>query len=784
MRTLKRTLSLALVLVMALGLMMSASAADFTDKADIQYAEGVEVMTGIGAINGYSDGSFAPDGLVTRGEAAKMIAYATLGANVAKNLSTTASSFTDVPAKLWSAPYIQYCVSKGIVSGRGNGKFDPNGNVTAYELGKMLLVAAGYGKNGEYVGASWSLNVAIDAFDKNIFLGSKDANMADAATREEAALYIFNTISKVTQVVFSADTKSYKDATTPAKTIGEQKYGLNKAPSTVNGVTGYIWKNTIGTALSGFVATDNVIGTSKGGIPMFLLTDKTFPLYISPVAADAKYYYNGTYISSATTTPVTLAVAQAAINKAGVIVNFINTNLDASAEVISITQKSVLTLAAAPVVKDGKVAITGICAATDVAKVVGYEGLAKSDVVLYYYNADTGIYYVEKATSVTGKMTNRTTKDGAIDGLIIGGTTYKNSGLVGDVITAYTTYNDTVAYLDNNGTIVKVEAVATAASTDYVVLLDSATITTGWANKFEAKVLLMDGTVKVVPFTKIHDDADLTDDAVTTVDVANAALENVFYTYTVDANGNYELTPVAAAGLLTIASSSSATITPKVAKFDATNVASSATTFIVNGTIVGKPVGTYATYTGIANVPSLTTANSKIIAVGGVATFVYIYSGTAVVTATPDVVYYINASTSTYYPAVVGVSDAYYEYAAIVKGESTKVKVAVAANANVHNGLWAVDYTNGIITNPNKTDKNIVGTGTALAANGIITLGGNSYTYDANTVVYFINKFGVVTKGTMAEVTVDANDTFTVGISAVPNVSADLIGELYITVND
>jgi hypothetical protein len=195
MRSLKKTLTLALVFVMAIGL-LSAGAVDFTDADDIQYAEAVEVMTGIGAINGYPDGTFNPDGLVTRAEAAKLVTYAILTPNVAEYLPKGTSSFNDVPANHWAAPYIEYCVSQGIVNGRGNGKFDPNGNVTAYELAKMLLTAAGYGRNNEYVGATWSLNVAIDAHDKGIFTGTQADNYAAPATREEAALYVFNGLSR------------------------------------------------------------------------------------------------------------------------------------------------------------------------------------------------------------------------------------------------------------------------------------------------------------------------------------------------------------------------------------------------------------------------------------------------------------------------------------------------------------------------------------------------------------------------------------------------------------
>ena len=44
----------------------------------------------------------------------------------------------------WAESYIEYCSSLGIVAGRGDGSFDPDATVTATEAAKMLLVAMNY----------------------------------------------------------------------------------------------------------------------------------------------------------------------------------------------------------------------------------------------------------------------------------------------------------------------------------------------------------------------------------------------------------------------------------------------------------------------------------------------------------------------------------------------------------------------------------------------------------------------------------------------------------------
>ncbi len=96
-------------------------------------------------------GKFGPTGTFTRESAAKVIAYLLVG-SAASSLKASTSSFKDVATDRWSAPYIQLCVSKGIIGGDGSGNFNPTAPVTGSQFAKMLLTALGYGKQGEYTG--------------------------------------------------------------------------------------------------------------------------------------------------------------------------------------------------------------------------------------------------------------------------------------------------------------------------------------------------------------------------------------------------------------------------------------------------------------------------------------------------------------------------------------------------------------------------------------------------------------------------------------------------------
>ena len=122
MRTLKKTLSLVLVVAMVLGLCVVGASAknaveDFTDADKIgdAYYEAVGVMTGIGVIKGMGDGILSPTGNYTRAQAAKIITYMLIGEKAAESLVCTTAPFEDVAANHWAAGYIAFCVEQGII---------------------------------------------------------------------------------------------------------------------------------------------------------------------------------------------------------------------------------------------------------------------------------------------------------------------------------------------------------------------------------------------------------------------------------------------------------------------------------------------------------------------------------------------------------------------------------------------------------------------------------------------------------------------------------------------
>ena len=191
----KKFLSLALALVMALSLVtISAGAKEFKDDSSITYDEAVAVISEIGVVDGYTDGNFNPQNVLTRGAAAKIIANFKLTPAVADALKGSETTFKDVPATNVFSGYIAYCASEGIIAGYADGTFKPAGTLTANAFMKMLIGALGYDTT-TYVGDNFATKVALKVkelglAEGNTFVGSK------ALTREEACLYAFNALSK------------------------------------------------------------------------------------------------------------------------------------------------------------------------------------------------------------------------------------------------------------------------------------------------------------------------------------------------------------------------------------------------------------------------------------------------------------------------------------------------------------------------------------------------------------------------------------------------------------
>ena len=258
MRNLKRALSLALASVMLLGMMVVGSSAkgldDFSDNAEIVNKDAVAVTSAIGLFDGYEDGSFGPENVVTRAEMAVIISTMLYGAGVNVNQFAETNVFTDVPA--WAEGYVNLCSSLGIVAGVGEGKFDPNATVTTAQAVLMLCRALGYFQNAADFGDNWMLAATAKGTALGLY-GDLKLTANEGLTRDNVAELVFNALTKAVPVQYNellgvyynenkgivysltfyyTDTLGYKNFDLVYKTGEETTYGR---PATTWGTGSY-----------------------------------------------------------------------------------------------------------------------------------------------------------------------------------------------------------------------------------------------------------------------------------------------------------------------------------------------------------------------------------------------------------------------------------------------------------------------------------------------------------------------------------------------------------------
>ena len=237
MNNLKRVLSLGLAGTMLSGLMLTGAGAvgtkDFTDVKDIDHSEAVNTMVSLNIINGKDDGSFAPEETVTRAQMAKMITIALHGGKEPVLGTKTIPTYTDI-GNHWAESYIEYCSSQKIISGQGDGTFNPDGSVTGSQAAKMVLTAMGYDATVfNFTGVDWEINVngVANKPENDLYEDLDGLNPAEPLSRDNAAQLIYNGLQAETMqmdpnmsITNGEITYQYKKS---GKTLLKEKYNVD-----------------------------------------------------------------------------------------------------------------------------------------------------------------------------------------------------------------------------------------------------------------------------------------------------------------------------------------------------------------------------------------------------------------------------------------------------------------------------------------------------------------------------------------------------------------------------
>lgn len=131
-------------------------------------------------INGYSDGTFKPNALLTRSEAVQLL-YNIHGEEILKNVDES-ESFIDVNPDAWNYKAIKWASENKIISGYSDNTFRPNQNITRAEFSQimcntldMLTVKNRVTKEAlSDVNGHWAAESIAILFDKSVISGYPD----------------------------------------------------------------------------------------------------------------------------------------------------------------------------------------------------------------------------------------------------------------------------------------------------------------------------------------------------------------------------------------------------------------------------------------------------------------------------------------------------------------------------------------------------------------------------------------------------------------------------------
>lgn len=831
MRNLKRALSLAMASIMVLGMMVVGAGAvsydDFSDKDKIVNDDAVSMLVELNVINGKDDGSFDPEGIVTRAEMAKMICVVLNGGKDPSLGNVSNYTYTDTVGH-WAAAYIEYCTTLGIVAGDGTGKFNPSNTVTGAEAAKMLLVALGFKSEIEgFTGANWAVNVNVRANQKGLF-DELSINPSEGLTRDNAAQMVWNALDAgVVSYDYTLITDGSSITSSPTLIDNESKTLLTDKFKVAK-LEGVIVANenatSTGTAVEKedvtvlLLTSDDADSKQDEGDTITLKTATAANLLGKSVTMFAKDWKNGAYqtvlgnpVVSSDNMIATISEDSDAddvkdalkdagikeVSKAVLVQNFIRATdeddkeltISGMADVAKLTGNGIevtvisndndnkadfviVTKMIAGKVSaynakgndgDGYITVTALL--TDIAKadqiagaefadVKGSEDLAKDDIVLYYRVGDT--FYAEKADSVNVTVTSTKGDDQIKDG----SNTYKASALSSKydddnntvLTTAVEPDDEVTLYLDNFGYVVYTDAVT--AADEYMFITGSdASVKSGFES-LTIKGVLSDGTEVTASVNKIDSKKlssafeGLSGTTAEKEEAAQKLVNNKIVTYT-KTGEKYNITVKDNTKITQIEKN-------KASLGGAT--ANSKTIFVI-----GDKNDNYKVYTGIANVPDVTSSSLYCYAKSGVAKFVVALSATTSDGDTNGI--YILGKTAS---AKKDGDDTIYVVEAYVNDEYV-AELELDGYAKVDGKLPAITrgYYKGVSTSGGNTvdwddiKKTTPDSGSAVTdfGDGIINNGKGALTYDKDTTVIIVDGTKHIEGGDIDEIVYVKGDT-------------------------
>ncbi|MGE4353067.1 MAG: S-layer homology domain-containing protein [Oscillospiraceae bacterium] len=185
----------SLALCISLFAVGGGSAEAFYDISDNDVSEAAEVLSGLGILTGYTDGSYKPNEGLTRAEFCALAIRASEYSDQVRS-SAYRTLYTDLTASHWAAPYVNLAQDEGLINGYGDGTFGPDDPVTVAQAVTVALRLLGY--TSDNVGTLWPQDYMQMGDDLGLTDGI-DSDADSTLTRGQAALLFYHLLGEETE---------------------------------------------------------------------------------------------------------------------------------------------------------------------------------------------------------------------------------------------------------------------------------------------------------------------------------------------------------------------------------------------------------------------------------------------------------------------------------------------------------------------------------------------------------------------------------------------------------
>lgn len=191
MTNLKKTIAVVLAFAMIFSMGMISTFAYSDVEASTTVGEAVGILSNLGILTGFEDGTFKPDETVTRAQMAAIVCR-TLGYESQAKSSAGTTIFNDVPGDHWAAGYINVAQSLNIINGYGDGNFGPEDKVTYEQAVKMIVCALNYDLVAQAKGGYPTGYLSVASSEG--ITKSANGKVGDAAKRSTVAVLVYNSL--------------------------------------------------------------------------------------------------------------------------------------------------------------------------------------------------------------------------------------------------------------------------------------------------------------------------------------------------------------------------------------------------------------------------------------------------------------------------------------------------------------------------------------------------------------------------------------------------------------